>query len=100
PGSGHLDLRIEEAPQAGQKVGLARRGERAVGDQEVVGPELGGVVAYVVGQRAPADLLLTLDEEAEVDGRPVRGQPVLGGLHAGHDLTLVVVSAPSVDEAV
>src|SRR5712692_7900420 len=96
-GAGSVKLDVEEPPQSrgqGRAVGLI---ESAVPDKHRVRLQFRPVGAQILGEGFARDLLLALDQEANVERRSTRGEEVLDGLERGHVVALVVGRATGVD---
>ena len=95
------DLRVAEAAERGIDRGPARRVEGAVADQHRVRPGPLGLGPQQVVDHPSAALLLSLEDEADVEGRlAVRVHHGLVGLQETEDLSLVVRRAAGVELAV
>src|SRR5487761_348389 len=92
-GTAGMQLHIKETPKRGGEGRMAVLIQAAVPDQHGVGLEARPVGADVARKGFAADLLLTLDHEAQVDRRAAGGKEMLDRLHGGHVVALVVRSA-------
>src|SRR5256885_12513662 len=94
-----MELRVEDAAQRCRQRGMTLFVHAAVPDQNGVGRQLCRAGAEVVGERQSGDLLLALDDEAQVDRRSAGGEEVLRGFDGRQGIALVVRGAAPPDFA-